>query len=138
MIVLGAVDEVAELRLPAHEGVLAGHRVAVLEAHRELGQQGVVDPELGLGRARGGPAAPTTVGVVDQHGVALAERAAPRVLPPAKRMSVPSSSSEPNASASAVAQSTWPSSRTALSRVAICLASLGWMLKSSGQPLSVP
>ena len=37
---LGAVDEVAELRLPADERVAVGDRVAVLEADRgELGEQ---------------------------------------------------------------------------------------------------
>ena len=45
---LGAVHEVAELRLPDDEGVLVGDRVAVLEAERgELRQQRVVRPEAG-------------------------------------------------------------------------------------------
>ena len=46
---LGAVGEVAELRLPQHERVGALDRVAVLEGHRGvLAEQRVVDPELGL------------------------------------------------------------------------------------------
>ena len=44
---LRAVDEVAELRLPADQRVGPGHRVAVLEADRRvLRQQRVVDVEL--------------------------------------------------------------------------------------------
>src|SRR3712207_8411703 len=43
---LRAVDEVAELRLPQHQGLRVGHRVAVLEAQRRvLRQQRVVDEE---------------------------------------------------------------------------------------------
>ncbi len=46
---LRAVDEVAELRLPQHQRVGAGHRVAVLEADRGvLAEQRVVDEEPGL------------------------------------------------------------------------------------------
>ena len=79
---LGAVDEVAELRLPQDQRVLVGHRVAVLVPDRGvLGQQRVVDPEA-RGRpgqvVQRGPAA--LVLEVDQRGVALAERAAAAVL----------------------------------------------------------
>ena len=46
---LGAVDEVAELRLPQDEGIGAGDRVAVLEPESsELRQQRVIDEELAL------------------------------------------------------------------------------------------
>ena len=39
---LGGVEEVAELRLPANQGVGVGHRVAELEAeHAELGERAV-------------------------------------------------------------------------------------------------
>ncbi len=56
---LGAVEEVAELRLPDDQRVLVDHRVAVLEAERGvLGQQRVVEPELG---AVVWPAAPSGV-----------------------------------------------------------------------------
>ena len=58
---LGAVGEVAELRLPQHERVGALDRVAVLEAHRGvLAEQRVVDPELRLvvGEVRAAAATP--------------------------------------------------------------------------------
>ncbi len=43
---LGAVDEVAELRLPQHQCIRALDRVPVLEAEGgELGERGVVDVE---------------------------------------------------------------------------------------------
>ena len=46
---LRLVDEVAKLRLPAHERVLRDHRLAVLEAERgELVQRRVVDEERRL------------------------------------------------------------------------------------------
>ena len=46
---LGAVDEVAELRLPQHQRVGVGHRVAVLEADGgELRQRRVVGQEAAL------------------------------------------------------------------------------------------
>ena len=48
---LRAVDEVAELRLPHHQRVVVGVRVAVLEAERGvLAEQAVVHPEAGLSR----------------------------------------------------------------------------------------
>ena len=80
---LGAVHEVAELRLPRHEGILVGDAVAVLEAQRGvLRQQGVVDPELGLLAGQRGDRDPGLArDVVDQAGVALAEGAPPAVLP---------------------------------------------------------
>ena len=46
---LGSVREVAELRLPEHEGIGSLDRVPVLEAHRRvLAEQRIVDPEFGL------------------------------------------------------------------------------------------
>ena len=51
---LGAVEEVAELRLPHHERAVLGHRVAELEAHhRRFREQAVVHLEA---HARGAPA----------------------------------------------------------------------------------
>ena len=95
---LGAVAEVAELRLPGHQGFGRLDRVAVLEADGGvLGEERVADGEdaqLPLGRRQHGrvdPSHPVTEvgqrdqlvgrGVVDQHGMALAEGAAPGVLP---------------------------------------------------------
>ena len=80
---LGAVGEVAELRLPRHQGVGGLHRVAVLETHRRvLRQQRVVDPEapdvLAPEVGQRDPLLPRAV--VDEHGVALAEGPAPGVL----------------------------------------------------------
>ena len=52
---LGAVGEVAELGLPHDEHVGLVERVAVVEAeHGGLGEQAVVDAELGLALLRGG------------------------------------------------------------------------------------
>ena len=65
------------------ERVLVDDRVAVLEADGGvLGQQRVVDPELapGPGRACASGTHVRAGLVVDQHGVALAERAPPGVL----------------------------------------------------------
>ena len=78
----GAVPEVAELRLPHHQRVLGDHRVAVLEAEGGvLRQQRVVDPELALvGAEVGERRVLVAVGVVDEHGVAVAEGAAAGVL----------------------------------------------------------
>ena len=57
---LGAVDEVAELRLPQHQRVRVGDRVAVLEAERgELRQRRVVDQEPLLVGATGAAAGRT-------------------------------------------------------------------------------
>ena len=108
MIACADVGEVAELRLPAHEGVAVGDRVAVLEAERgELRQHRVVDHELRLGVVDVRERCVLGFGVeVDERRVTLAERAATRSWP-ATRTGVPSSTSEPKASASAVAQSTW-------------------------------
>ena len=79
---LRAVGEVAELRLPAHERVAVGDRVAVLEAERrELREHGVVDHERrGVGAEVRERRVLRFGLVVDEHRVALAERAPPRVL----------------------------------------------------------
>src|SRR4249919_4139536 len=79
---LRAVDEVAELRLPADEGLGRGHRVAVLEREAgRLGERRVVDLE------RRGRLAEVldrreelSVLRVVQNEVAVRERAARRVL----------------------------------------------------------
>ena len=78
---LGAVDEVAELRLPQHQGLGIRVRVSVLESDGGvLGQQRVVHPELlRTGQFRQRDPHPL-VGVVDESGVPLAEGAASRVL----------------------------------------------------------
>ena len=82
MIDLRAVGEVAELRLPQHQRARIGQRVAVLEAqHAGLRQQRVVDLDLRLvGRDVVQRDVFVLVGLVDQHRVALAERAALAVL----------------------------------------------------------
>ena len=85
---LGAVDEVAELRLPEHERVGVAERVAVLEAERGvLGEERVVDGEVGLRLAAFAAALEMVERDVDlavllvvQHRVALAEGAALAVL----------------------------------------------------------
>ena len=79
---LRPVDEVAELRLPADQGVGTDDRVAVLERHAgELRQRRVVGHEPGLVAAevvQGHVLAARLV--VHEHAVALAERAASGVL----------------------------------------------------------
>src|SRR5260370_23983444 len=79
---LGAVDEVAELSLPADQGVWPGNRVAVLEADRgELGQQRIVGVELRVAVVELPQRRVLLAGVpVDEAGVALAERAPARAL----------------------------------------------------------
>lgn len=79
---LGAVGEVAELRLPGDQGVRADHAVAVLEAHRgELAEQRVVHVELrGVVVERLERGVLLAADPVDQHGVTLAEGAAAGVL----------------------------------------------------------
>ena len=79
---LRAVGEVAELRFPAHQRVLVGDRVAVLEAERrELREHGVVDHERRRVSPRCCERRVLRLGlVVDEHRMPLAERAPPRVL----------------------------------------------------------
>ena len=79
---LGAVDEVAELRLPHGQGVRALDGVAVLEAeHAVLGEQRVVDRQRLLVIDQAVDRDPRLAGlVVEEHRVALGERAALDVL----------------------------------------------------------
>ena len=79
---LGAVDEVAELRLPRTSASLLLDRVAVLVADGGvLRQQRVADPDAALDAGQVGQRRPRRPGlVVDEHGVALAERPPPAVL----------------------------------------------------------
>src|SRR5699024_10820250 len=79
---LRSADEVAELRLPQHQGLRALDGVAVLEAERrELRERGVVDvePRLVVGEVgQRGPRVPVVV--IDEHAVPLHEGAAAGVL----------------------------------------------------------
>ena len=79
---LGAVHEVAELRLPQHERVGRLDAVAVLEAHAGLlGERAVVELERGVRVAQVLERAVALARLrVVEHRVALAERAALRVL----------------------------------------------------------
>jgi hypothetical protein len=79
---LGAVREVAELRLPQGEGVGTLDGVAVLEGHRRiLAEKRVVDVEAALVVAEVRQRQPfLAVRAVVEHGVALHERAAAGVL----------------------------------------------------------
>ena len=109
-------------------------RVAVLEAERGvLRQQRVVDPELALVGVEVGERAPTRRRSRSRRARRGAGENVPRrVSWPARRMSVPSSSSEPNASASASGPVDLAVLGTSWSRVSNCLASLGWTVKPSG------
>ena len=106
---LGAVGEVAELGLPHDQHVGLVERVAVVEAeHGGLGEQAVVDAELGLPGARwlsgvqGSPVCWST-------STACRWLKVPRRLSwPLSRTGVSSSSSEPKARVSANAQSSVP------------------------------
>ena len=123
---LGAVDEVAELRLPQHERLGVAVGVAVLEAERGvLRQQRVVDPERALGARRGRRAGSTACRSRSRSSAAWRWLNVPRrESSPARRTLWPSSSSDPNASASAVAHSTSPSSYSLVRRVELA-AQLG-------------
>ena len=80
---LRAVGEVAELRLPARPSASGHDRVAVLEAERGvLREHGVVEHErrLVVGEVVERARTRARSSLVDEHAVALAERAAPRVL----------------------------------------------------------
>ena len=75
---LGLVDEVSELGLPHHQGVLRHDGLAVLKPQGgELVQRTVVDQEGPLILGQVGQRIPLALGsMVDQHRVALAERPA--------------------------------------------------------------
>src|SRR6266851_1447678 len=80
---LGAVGEIAELRLPQDQGAWLGEAVAIFETeHGRLGKRAVDDLEH---RLIGPYIVERDVLVlallVDQHGVALRERAAAAILP---------------------------------------------------------
>ncbi len=79
---LGAVGEVAELRLPDHQHVRLDQRVAVVEAeHRRLGQHAVVDAEPRLVRFDVVERDVDLLGLgVEPGGVAVGEGAADAVL----------------------------------------------------------
>ena len=79
---LGAVGEIAELRLPQHEGFGVGDGIPVLEAeHRDFGEGAVDDLELGLVLAQMIQRDVALLRLlVDEHGVALGKRAAAGIL----------------------------------------------------------
>src|SRR3954468_19324254 len=79
---LRAVGEVAELRLPQHEGVRLGERIAVFEAeHRLLREHRVDDLEAGLAVAQVlQRRVAALVVLVDEDAVALREGAALDIL----------------------------------------------------------
>jgi hypothetical protein len=79
---LGPVGEIAELRLPQHEAMRLGQRIAVFEAeHRGLGQRRIDDLEIRLARL---DVAERNVFLlvllIDEDAVALREGAAPAIL----------------------------------------------------------
>src|SRR5262245_54795033 len=80
---LGAVDEIAELRLPDHERTGIGKTVAVFEAENGgLGQWAVDNFELTLVLAEMLERRVALLGLlIIEHGVALGESAAGTVLP---------------------------------------------------------
>ena len=100
---LRAVHEVAELRFPADPGLRIRHRVAVLEAERGvLGEHRVVEHERRLVVGDVARAGSTPVSVFVSTSTPWRWLNVPRrVSWPASRTGVPSSTSEPNASASA-------------------------------------
>ncbi len=79
---LGAVGEIAELRLPQDKRAWFGEAVAVFEAeHRGLGERAVDDLEHGLSRPHVVERdVLVLVLLVDEHGVALREGAAAAIL----------------------------------------------------------
>ena len=79
---LRAVREIAELRLPDHQGLRVGEAVAVFEAdHRRLRQRAVDDLERRLALADVVDRDVALFGLlIDQHRVAVRERAAAAVL----------------------------------------------------------
>ena len=134
---LRAVGEVAELRFPEHQRVGLGERVAVLEAEHRLFRQHRVDDLVArlVSREVIGERVAVLGLLVDQHRVALRERAALAVLArQADRM--PSSTSEPNASASPVAQSMPSPVLMAFARASRNRWMVRWTWKSCGTTVS--
>ena len=131
---LGAVDEVAELRLPEHERLGRLRRVAVLEAR---GSAISLSGEL---CSSNGASAPGRFWIGQIVWPVLAScrtrwrwENVPRSTSwPVRRTGVPSVSSEAKASDSACAQSMPPSAPSASRRRSSCLTSLGWTVKPSG------
>ena len=106
---LGAVDEVAELRLPHRERLGTGDRVAVLEAERGvLAEQRVVDVERRLLVADMRQRGPSSALVRSMIVAKRDENVPRRVSWPERRTGRPSSSSEPIARISPVPQSIGP------------------------------
>ena len=133
MIDLRAVREVAELRLPEHERLGRGGRVAVLEADAGvLGERRVVDLE-GRRRARRDAASACSArrSATSWRTRWRCENVPRSVSWPVSRTGMPSTSSEANASASAWPQSIPPSSSAARRRSS-WRASFGWTVKPSG------
>ena len=131
---LRAVDEVAELGLPADQGVGPGDRVAVLEAdRRELRQQRVVGVEPGARRVLNARSGVYSSPVCRSTSTACRWPNVPRrVSWPTSRTVWPSISSAPNASSSPVAQSI-SSRSTMAARRCSCGSSLGCGVKPSGR-----
>ena len=123
---LRAVHEVAELRLPQHERLRRGHRVAVLEADaRVLGERRVVDLERRRPPRRDAASACTSRRCSTSWRTAWRCEKVPRSVSwPVRRIGMPSTSSDANASASAWPQSIPPSS-SASRRRSSCFSSFG-------------
>ncbi len=78
---LRAIGEIAELRFPQHERVRLGHRVSIFEAeHGRFGQHAVDDLEPVLAADLGQRHIALFGFLIDERGMALAERAARRIL----------------------------------------------------------
>ena len=119
---LGAVDEVAELRLPQHQRVGVLHRVAVLEAHRRvLAEQRVVHEEPGVVRWPAWTAAGSPCRSARRRSTACRWTNVPRRESwPASRTVTPWASSEPNAMISPKPQSMSPSTAILARRSSSC------------------
>ena len=130
---LRAVDEVAELRFPEHERLRCRDRVAVLESEARIlrkrrvvdleGRRGVVEVLQRRERLRRCATSCRTA--------CRCENVPRSVSWPVSLMGIPSTSNEPNASASAWPQSIPPSS-IVLSRRSSWLSSFGCTVKCSG------
>ncbi len=131
---LGAVGEVAELRLPEHQ------RLGRLAASSRTRSPGRRPPTGGCCAARSAPWRSAGAGSARKVWPFLASWRTrwrwlnvPRSASwPVRRIGTPSASSEANASASAWAQSMPPSAPTASRRRSSCLTQLRWTVKPSG------